>query len=55
MRVDKAVGQTQFTGSGVYESLEKRKYEIGTDDLSGFAGYEQEIDAALEKVHAANS
>ena len=53
--VDKAVPLSQFTATGVFDSLVKMKYEIPNDDLSGFAGYEQEIDAALEKVHAANS
>ena len=53
--VDKAVPLSQFTATGVFDSLVKMKYEIPNDDLSGFARYEQEIDAALEKVHAANS
>ena len=53
--VDKAVPLSQFTATGVFDSLVKMKYELPNDDLSGFARYEQEIDAALEKVHAANS
>ncbi|HIT32698.1 MAG TPA: V-type ATP synthase subunit A [Candidatus Enterenecus stercoripullorum] len=53
--VDKAVPLSQFTATGVFDSLVKMKYEIPNDDLSGFARYEQEIDAALAKVNAANS
>ena len=52
--VDKAVPVSQFTATGVFDSLVKMKYEIPNDDLSGFSRYEQEIDVALEKVHAAN-
>lgn len=53
--VDKAIPLSQFTATGVFDSLVKMKYEIPNDDLSGFARYETEIDAALEKVNAANS
>ena len=53
--VDKAVPLSQFTATGVFDSLVKMKYEIPNDDLSGFSKYEQEIDAALAKVNAANS
>lgn len=53
--VDKAIPLSQFTATGVFDSLVKMKYEIPNDDLSGFARYEAEIDAALEKVNAANS
>ncbi len=53
--VDKAVPLSQFTATGVFDSLVKMKYEIPNDDLSGFAKYEQEIDAAIAKVNAANS
>ena len=53
--VDRAIPLSQFTATGVFDSLVKMKYEIPNDDLSGFARYEQEIDAALAKVNAANS
>ena len=53
--VDKAIPLSQFTATGVFDSLVKMKYEIPNDDLSGFDKYEQEIDAALAKVNAANS
>jgi V/A-type H+-transporting ATPase subunit A len=53
--IDKAIPLSQFTATGVFDSLVKMKYEIPNDDLSGFARYEAEIDAALEKVNAANS
>ena len=53
--VDRAIPLSQFTATGVFDSLVKMKYEIPNDDLSGFAKYEQEIDAALAKVNAANS
>ena len=53
--VDRAVPLSQFTATGVFDSLVKMKYEIPNDDLSGFSRYEQEIDAALAKVNAANS
>ena len=53
--VDQAVPLSQFTATGVFDSLVKMKYEIPNDNLSGFARYEQEIDAALDKVSAANS
>lgn len=53
--IDKAIPLSQFTATGVFDSLVKMKYEIPNDDLSGFARYEKEIDAALEKVNAANS
>ena len=51
----RAIPLSQFTATGVFDSLVKMKYEIPNDDLSGFARYEQEIDAALAKVNAANS
>jgi V/A-type H+-transporting ATPase subunit A len=53
--VDRAIPLSQFTATGVFDSLVKMKYEIPNDDLSGFDRYEAEIDAALEKVNAANS
>ena len=53
--IDKAIPLSQFTATGVFDDLVKMKYEIPNDDLSGFAKYEQEIDAALAQVNAANS
>ena len=53
--VDRAVPLSQFTATGVFDSLIKMKYEIPNDDLSGFDRYQEEIDAALAKVNAANS
>ena len=50
--MDRAIPLSQFTATGVFDSLVKMKYEIPNDDLSGFARYEQEIDAALAKVNA---
>lgn len=52
--VDKAIPLSQFTATGIFDSLVKMKYEIPNDDLSGIARYEREIDAALAKVNAAN-
>lgn len=53
--IDKAIPLSQFTATGVFDDLVKMKYEIPNDDLSGFAKYEREIDAALAQVNAANS
>ena len=53
--IDRAIPLSQFTATGVFDDLVKMKYEIPNDDLSGFAKYEQEIDAALAQVNAANS
>ena len=53
--IDKAIPLSQFTATGVFDDLVKMKYEIPNDDLSGFAKYEQKIDAALAQVNAANS
>ena len=53
--IDKAIPLSQFIATGVFDDLVKMKYEIPNDDLSGFAKYEQEIDAALAQVNAANS
>ena len=53
--IDRAIPLSQFTATGVFDDLVKMKYEIPNDDLSGFAKYEQKIDAALAQVNAANS
>ncbi len=53
--LEKEIPLSQFTATGVFDSLVKMKYEVPNDDLSGFKKFEQEIDAALDKVNAANS
>lgn len=52
--VDRAIPLSQFTATGIFDSVVKMKYEIPNDDLGGFARYEREIDEALAKVNAAN-
>jgi len=52
--VDRAIPLSQFTATGIFDSVVKMKYEIPNDDLSGFERYEREIDEALAQVNAAN-
>ena len=52
--VSRAIPLSQLKETGIFESLARMKYEVPNDHQEQFAGYEKAIDAALEKVRAAN-
>ncbi|MEA5038809.1 MAG: V-type ATP synthase subunit A [Clostridiaceae bacterium] len=53
-QLEQRIPLSQLKATGIFEELIRMKYEVPNDKLEGFSVFEQKIDAALEKVHAAN-
>ena len=53
--IDKSIPLSQYTATGIFDTVVKMKYEIPNEDLSKFDDYAAMIDKALEQVNTANS
>ncbi|MBM6694530.1 V-type ATP synthase subunit A [Pseudoflavonifractor capillosus] len=53
--IDKSIPLSQYTATGIFDTVVKMKYEIPNEDLSKFDDYAAIIDKALEQVNTANS
>ena len=53
--IDRSIPLSQYTATGIFDTVVKMKYEIPNEDLSKFDDYAAMIDKALEQVNTANS
>ena len=53
--IDRSIPLSQYTATGIFDTVVKMKYEIPNEDLSKFNDYAAMIDKALEQVNTANS
>ena len=53
--IDCSIPLSQYTATGIFDTVVKMKYEIPNEDLSKFDDYAAMIDKALEQVNTANS
>ena len=53
--IDRSIPLSQYTATGIFDTVVKMKYEIPNEDLSKFDDYAAMIDKALEQVNIANS
>ena len=53
--IDSSIPLSQYTATGIFDTVVKMKYEIPNEDLSKFDDYAAMIDKALEQVNTANS
>jgi len=53
--VEKSIPLSQLIETGIFEQLNKLKYEITNDDLGKFSDYRAQVDSALRQVIQANS